>query len=103
MERGRKAYGLIPELEMLVRSLWRNSSFWLVRKPIGLERLMCNGNGAPRSLVKNVCILLSSDVISWTSLMIFFRDAASVVEGCPCIVSLNCYVLMGSGLCIHSM
>jgi hypothetical protein len=61
-------------------------SFCSVAKPIGRERLMCSGSGAPRSLVKKVCILtlaFSDRRLASRFDIILVKELYSAVEGYP--------------------
>jgi hypothetical protein len=59
-------------------------SFFSVGKPIGRDRLMCKGKGAPRSLVRKEWTSALSAVADSLNLEIrLLKDPFSAVEGYP--------------------
>lgn len=77
-------YGRIPDDLTASSNEVTNASFFSVGKPIGRERLMCKGKGAPRSLVRKELIAVFSAVVDSFNLEInFVIGSFSAVEGYP--------------------
>jgi len=79
-------YGLIPDNLTACSIAITKSPFCSVVKPMGLERLMCNGKAAPRSLVRNVWIIgpaRPGGVLDFKVEISLFNGSYSTVEGYP--------------------
>ena len=81
---GYGTYGRMPDDLTDSSNVVTNASFLSVGRPIGRERLMCNGKGAPRSLVKNeLTATFSMTVVSFNLAISFVRRSFSAVAGYP--------------------